>query len=186
MPGKSRSSAFKLWIEHRIAEAVLNNPENDEPQIIPSGTIPIIEGDVLLLRANANCRVCARLAPDWQTPASRVKRPFPSVKTAAEKRRTAAETLSQARSPSAANSLQASEGVPFRFFSRGVFSSSWYFRENPKNGVGGRFAGAFRPHATLYSRLPVARIWGLYGLAMYLNFNSRHPQYSHSNHVSAA
>ena len=71
-------------------------------------------------------------------------------------------------------------------FSRAVFSTSWYFRVNPKNGVWGRFVGALRPHAALYSRLPVARILGHYGLVMCLSCSSRYPQYSHSNHVSTA
>jgi len=42
-------------------------------------------------------------------------------------------------------------------FSTSVFSPPWYFRGRPNFGVLGRFAGALRPRATSYSRLPVAR-----------------------------
>ena len=70
-------------------------------------------------------------------------------------------------------------------FSRAIFSTPWYFRERPIFGILGRFdglCGLVRPH----SAFPCCADLGLYGLVMYLSFNSRHPQYSHSNHVSAA
>ena len=65
--------------------------------------------------------------------------------------RTVAETLSYTWSPSAANSLYPSEGVP-SIFSRAIFSTPWYFRERPNFGVFGRFeevCGLVRPHVRI-------------------------------------
>ena len=86
--------------------------------------------------ANAICRVCTSLNLELTDARKSRQNGLCKLLNGNKKVRTVAETLSQARSPSAANSLYLSEGVPFDIFEGHFFDLAVFSRKADFRGFG--------------------------------------------------